>query len=262
MTTKQPIGLVVAMEAELVHLLRVSSLTETIEHSPWRFQRLDIAGREVVAVRSGMGLVNAAAGTERLIAEFQPRVLLNYGCTGAHLPEIMPGDIVIGEGVVHHSAMQILADGTERHTGFGFDVGGEKMDAAELASAPELVAAAAAIAGDFSAEPWPVDAFWPQAVPRRAPVIHHGVVASADIWTQSTARLDILHERHGSLCEDMEAAAIAQICARHGVPYLTVKDISNNEYLRASDLDGFSDFPLPEIGKRAAAFVAALIATI
>jgi hypothetical protein len=36
----------------------------------------------------------------------------------------------------------------------------------------------------------------------------------------------------------MEAAAIAQVCGRHGVPFMTVKDISNNEFHALTDLGG------------------------
>lgn len=257
-----PIGLVVAMEAELVHLLRVHTPVNTITSGVWKYQELDVNGKQVIALRSGMGLINAAAGTEHLISIFGPRVILNYGCSGAHRREIMPGDIIVGERVVHHSAMQILKDGTERYAGFGYDVAGERMDAAELSSDPDLVAKAQDVVATHTAEPWPETLFWPRDLPRRSPVIHLGVVASADIWTQQIERLDVLHGRHQSLCEDMEAAAIAQVAALHRTPFLTIKDISNNEYWQASDLDGFTDFPLAEVGKRAAAFTAALIATL
>jgi nucleoside phosphorylase len=171
----------------------------------------------------------------------------------------MPGDIVIGQRVVHHSALQILKDGTERYAGFGYEVAGERMDAAELVTDAALLVMAESVAERFTAEDWPADLFWPKGVQRRPPELHRGVVASADIWTQAVERLDILHARHTSLCEDMEAAAIAQVCALHAVPFLTIKDISNNEYLQASDIEGFTDFPIEEIGKRAAAFVCRLI---
>lgn len=36
----------------------------------------------------------------------------------------------------------------------------------------------------------------------------------------------------------MEAAAINQVCHRHGVPFLTIKDITNNELLASSNLQG------------------------
>jgi nucleoside phosphorylase len=83
-----------------------------------------------------------------------------------------------------------------------------------------------------------------------------GIVGSADIWTQAHARLDLLHGRHQTLCEDMEAAAVAQVCARHGVPFLTIKDISNNEYHAPSVLgDGDVDLPWDEVGRRSAALL-------
>ena len=58
----------------------------------------------------------------------------------------------------------------------------------------------------------------------------------------------------------MEAAAIAQVCALHAVPFLTIKDLSNNEFHAASDIaGGFTDFPTAEVGKRAAALVYRLL---
>ncbi len=257
-----PIGLVVAMEAELIHALRSFPPASTCERGPWTFRHLDLGGVEVVALQSGMGLINAAAGTERLIAEFEPRIILNYGCSGAHRREIMPGDVVIGERVVHHSAMQILKDGSERYSGFAHDVAGERMDSPELSSDSQLLAKAQSVASGFRVDPWPADLFWPRNTPRRDPIVHSGVVASADIWTQAIERLDLLHTRHQSLCEDMEAAAIAQIAALHSIPFLTIKDISNNEYLQASDIEGFTDFPVAEVGKRAAALTVAVIKTL
>ncbi|MCC6791627.1 MAG: 5'-methylthioadenosine/S-adenosylhomocysteine nucleosidase [Thermomicrobiales bacterium] len=259
MENTRPIGLVVAMDAELVHTLRAFPPVRMERRGALDFQELAIGSHRVIAVRSGMGLINAAAATERLLAEYAPRLVLNYGCSGAHRREIMPGDIVLGQRVVHHSAMQILKDGSERHSGFGYEVSGERMDAAELETDAVLAAAANRVAAHFTPEPWPDELFWPRGVPRREPVIHRGTVASADIWTQAVERLDILHARHRSLCEDMEAAAIAQVCALHDIPFFTVKDISNNEYLQASDLEGFTDFPIDEIGKRAGAFTCRLI---
>lgn len=259
MENEHPIGLVVAMEAELIHTLRRYPPTASDQRGIWHFHHFEIGRSKIIAVRSGMGLINAAAGTERLIAEYSPRIVLNFGCSGAHRREIMPGDIVVGQRVVHHSAMQILKDGSERYAGFGYEVAGERMDAAELATDAALLAAAESLSERFTAEAWPAELFWPRGVERRAPMIHNGVVASADIWTQAIERLDILHTRHQSLCEDMEAAAIAQVCALHAVPFLTVKDISNNEYLQASDLEGFTDFPIEQIGKRASDFVCRLI---
>ncbi|HYN44183.1 MAG TPA: hypothetical protein VE129_20580 [Thermoanaerobaculia bacterium] len=38
-----------------------------------------------------------------------------------------------------------------------------------------------------------------------------------------------LHSLYGARCEDMESAYVAQLCALHGVPFLAIRAISNNE---------------------------------
>jgi len=251
-----PIGLVVAMDAELHHLLDAVESRREAHAGIWTEQHLMVAGQPVIAVRSGMGMVNAAAATEALLDRHHPRALLNFGCSGAHRRDIMPGDVVIGERAVHHAAVHLLASGEEHFVGSSYEVGGEVMDAAELTADPHLLAVAVDAAAGWIPEPWPEELGWPATVPHRAARVHRGVVASADIWTQQHARLDILHQRHDSLCEDMEAAAIAHVCGRHQVPFLTIKDISNNEYHAVTDIaEGFTAFPTAEVGKRAARLI-------
>ena len=257
--TTRPIGIVVAMEAELRHLLEAVPERTTTEDGIWHDHHLTVSGRPVVAVCSGMGTVNAAAATERLVNAHGPRAVLNFGCSGAHRRDVLPGDVVIGAAMVHHGKYHVLPSGEEHYTGVGYDVGGEAMAPAALPADPALLALVQEAAAGWSPEPWP-PALWPRGVPERAPRVHTGVVASADIWTQAHNLLDRLHERHGSLCEEMEAAAIGQICARHGVPFLPIKDISNNEFHAATDIvGGFGDFPTAEVGKRAAALVLRLL---
>jgi adenosylhomocysteine nucleosidase len=254
------VALVVAMESELQHVLEAVGSVYEKRNGIWLDRHATVAGVPVVAVRSGMGLINAAAATERVINAHRPRVVLNYGCAGAHRRDIMPGDVIIGTCVVHHSAVQFLATDEERYVGFGYEVGGERIEVSEIACDPALVRAAHEAAADHVPAPWPQNLHWPVTVPYRAPFIHTGAIASADVWTQSPARLDLLYRRHGSLCEDMEAAAVAQVCALHSVPFLTVKDISNNEFHAATDITaGFTNFPRAEAGRRAAALILRLI---
>ncbi|MGH2559303.1 MAG: 5'-methylthioadenosine/S-adenosylhomocysteine nucleosidase [Thermomicrobiales bacterium] len=252
--TTRPICIVVAMASELRHLIEAATVEREIRGGIWLERRLTVGGRPVVAVLSGIGLINAAAATERLIDAHNPAAVLNFGCAGAHRREIMPGDVVIGDRVVLHSAVHVLAGGDEHYKGFGYAFAGEEIKADELPCDPTLVAIARSATENWVPDPWPPALGWPATVDYRDPVTGVGAVASADVWTQSQARLDVLHGRHGSLCEDMEAAAVAQVCALHGVPFLTIKDISNNEYHAATDLlGGADDFPMSEVGKRAAA---------
>jgi adenosylhomocysteine nucleosidase len=248
----RPIAVVVAMEAELRHFFARAPVVRESSDGIWQDRWVEIAGQPVVVVRSGMGVAVAAAATERVIDTHSPTAIVNYGCAGAHHRDIMPGDVVIGERYVNHSRLQILPTGEERYVGFKYEVSGEYFEAADLAADPHLLEVTKAAAATYEPEPWPRDLLWPETVSYRHPKIHSGTVVSADIWTQAHDRLDVLHGRHASLCEDMETASVAQICALHGVPFVSIKDISNSEYHRASDLTEFGDFPTAEVGKRAA----------
>jgi adenosylhomocysteine nucleosidase len=247
-----PIAVVVAMEAELKHFFAQVPVVRESQDGIWQDRWVEIDGQPVVVVRSGMGVAVAAAATERVINAHSPIAVVNYGCAGAHRRDIMPGDLVIGERYVNHTRVQILPTGEERYVGFLYEVSGEPFVAADLAADPHLLEIAKSTATSYEPDPWPRDLFWPESVPYRPPKIHSGTVVSADIWTQSHERLDVLHGRHTSLCEDMETASDAQVCALHGVPFLGIKDISNSEYHRASDIAAFADFPTAEVGKRAA----------
>jgi nucleoside phosphorylase len=62
----------------------------------------------------------------------------------------------------------------------------------------------------------------------------------------------------------MEAAAINQIAARHGCPFLSIKDIINNERHSQTNLIGESigfdpEFPIEEAGRRSAMVLADVI---
>src|SRR5690606_12632359 len=90
--TQGPIGIVAAMAAELRHLFDHARTAHERRDGIWQEHHLEISGRPVIAIRSGIGMVNAAAATEHLLARHAPAIVLNAGCAGAHRPDIMPGD--------------------------------------------------------------------------------------------------------------------------------------------------------------------------
>jgi len=255
MTDRSPIAVVVAMEAELRHFEdRLEPVAEE-RHGAWRDRRVRHAGSgtDLVLLCCGIGMVNAAAGTEHLCATHAPRAVFNFGCAGAHRRDLLPGDVVIGTSTVHHGAFHILASGETYFPEAAYSVTGETVASTIRPCDPVLVDLALAAASGWTPDAWPVELGWPAGIDHRPGKVEAGVVASADIWTQFHERIDQLHARHRSLCEDMEAAAAHQVCDRHGVPFLTVKDISNNEFHAVSDLEGDIEvLPASEIGRRAA----------
>ncbi|MFM9105208.1 MAG: 5'-methylthioadenosine/S-adenosylhomocysteine nucleosidase [Chloroflexota bacterium] len=251
-----PIAVIVAMEPELRHLAdRLDPVAET-RHGPWTVRAMRRGETDLRLLCCGIGMINAAAGAEFLCDHLRPSAMLNFGCTGAHTRDLFPGDVVIGEATVHHGAFHVLETGETYFPEADYTVTGETVVSNTRPCDPALVDRATAAARGWTPDPWPEALGWPAHVPHRAGRVATGVVASADIWNQQPDRIDLLHARHRSLCEDMEAAAINRICGRWEVPFLTVKDISNNEFHVVSDLQGDIEvLPAAEIGRRSAALL-------
>lgn len=254
-----PIALICAMESELSHVLAKLDERDCLPLSPWRAERGLLGERPVVAMASGIGLVNAAAATAVLLSTVRPSAVINFGCAGAHHEKIFPGDVVIGSEVVACGSLITLPDGSERYAGFRYSLNGEITLTDMLRADRDLLARARDAAGGWEPAAWPI-----VQKHGRTPLVHTGVIGSADCWTQDPHRIGVLHDRHRSLCEEMEAAAVAQVCAIHGVPMLAIKDISNNE-LHSATGHGDAGPTLAEVrcelGARSFALIERIIAT-
>lgn len=226
------IVIIVAMESEQQHLESLLPGWDSVSHPVWPTVR----NGDVVCITCGIGMVAAAAATQHAIHEFSPKIIMNYGCTGAHSAELYPGDVVIGERLVNQGKMRFAPDGEIVLRVDGFNVEGE-VDSFKGASTDQtLRVLAEKAARELELPAWPI-ALRAPSQPDRAPIVRTGTVSSGDIWIQVEDMIHDRHQRFGSLCEDMEAASIGQICAMHGVPFLTVKDISNSELHEKTQFD-------------------------
>ena len=259
-----PIAILAAMPEEMAQFTRLLDRAgvgrEAVEtHGPRTYDRAILRGVPLVLLTTGMGMVAAAAATEGAIAQYAPRAVLNFGCAGAHRDDLMPGDVVVGTACIAYDHGHLLPGGAFDPKPARLFAGGEHRKLDTLPVSEPLLAVAEYVAGlrTWEAEPWPA-ALWPDNAPHRPPRVHFGPVASSDRFTQDADALRALHDRHASLCEDMEAAATAQVCALHDVPFFTAKDLSNNEF-HATSTDATWDALTGEIGKRAAAFTFALL---
>lgn len=228
MKERGTVAVICAMESEAVHLRERLREPEERPLHVWRRTAGWIRKIPVEIVVCGIGLINAAATTSALCIGQRPRAIVNYGCSGAHRNDIGCGDVVLANRVVHHSAIIVQQDGTEKYQGFNYNVSGEKVLTEAIIPDPDLFELASDAAGRTSLPSWPGV--------NHEPIVHVGAVGSADVWTQHGERIQTLHKLHGSLCEEMEAAAVGQVAAIFGVPFLAVKDISNNELHRVTDL--------------------------
>jgi adenosylhomocysteine nucleosidase len=258
-----PLAVICAMECELSHLNAALGPGREEWHAGRCVWRTTMDDHPVILACCGIGMLSAAAVTEAVLGRCAPGAVLNYGCAGAHRTDLLPGDLVIGNRTVAYDSVSAHPDGTEPNVRMWYLHAGVQHKVPHLPTAPHLVAMAkrAARQGEGHYEAWPLAAGWPSAVPHRKPRVVVGTVASADRWNRSPERIRELAQKHGSVCEDMEAAAIALTCASHDVPFLTIKDISNNELLRMTD-ERFDAETEGQLGRRAAMLTLLTVRTL
>ncbi len=231
---ERPVALLAAMEEELAPFFRLLDGLRPLDGiGPWEAYEGRAGGRRVVAALSDCGPVNAAAACERLLAREPCAAVLSAGSAGAHDPSLLPGDVVIGSRYVLLVPPPVQEDRRARGLhpkGFRFRRDGSRVHFESCPASALLLELAGRAAREEAARfgPWPAPG-WPAAVPSRACRVEIGAIGSADAWTRDAASLRALHEAYGTACEDMESAFLAQLCALHGVPFLSVRAIANAE---------------------------------
>ena len=99
------IGIIGAMEVEvqsLVAFMKECGKVEEQKHSLLNFYEGNVYGVNVVVVKSGIGKVNAALCTERLISDFGVTHVINTGIAGALQKGLRVFDVVVSKDALYH----------------------------------------------------------------------------------------------------------------------------------------------------------------
>jgi futalosine hydrolase len=164
-------------------------------------------------VVTGIGAVNTAhALTAYLVSNPKPSVVIQTGVAGAFVPARIPvGAVVLADTEIYGDMGVLTRDGWQPMEAIGIPlVAATNGQPARFNYFPldaKLVRRAAEIAG--------------------AHIARTGPFLTLSIVTGVQALGDELYERFGALCESMEGAAAAQVCALHDLPFLEVRGISN-----------------------------------
>ena len=164
-------------------------------------------------VVTGIGAVNAAhALTKYLASHARPAVVIQCGVAGAFVPAGIPvGSVVLADTEIYGDMGVLTKEGWQPMEAIGIPlVAARDGQPARFNYFPldsKLVARAAEIGGTL--------------VARTGPFLTLSMVTGVQ------ALGDELYERFGAICESMEGAAAAQVCALHDVPFLEVRGISN-----------------------------------
>ena len=156
--------------------------------------------------RSGMGKVNAAVGATELIRDCAPDCILSTGVAGALDPSLKAMDAVVSREIVYHDAWFGEGNALGQIQGLPARFRGDET----LLGIAESLGARA---GLFCSGDWFVDT-------------------------------DAVHDRicrdfPGALAVDMESGALAQVCCLRGIPFLSLRLISDTASDHAATYKNF-----------------------
>ena len=108
------IGIIGAMDEEISVILSEMNNISEYNINNIKFYKGKIYDKDLVLVKSGIGMVNASIITTLLIKEFDVNKILFSGVAGSLNKNINVGDIVIADSLVEY-----MFDATE----FGYEIG-------------------------------------------------------------------------------------------------------------------------------------------
>ena len=219
MSNNAPLAVMAAMDSEYELIAAAVQDAVVEEAGNFRFTVGTFSGHPIVAVRCRIGMVNSAAAATLTIERFHPSCFLLQGTAGAHDPTLHQGDIVLGEKLIN----PMVCTAAHRDLGEGscqkeWELHGTEMKDGDgsrfvtvFHSDPHLLSLA-------------------RSIPYTGGRVVTGTVASSDVWNRELDTISFFHDSLGTLCEEMEGAAVAQVCEQFGVPFLDVRVISNSEW--------------------------------
>ena len=195
------IGLIVAMDKEEALVRKVIG------------QDGRIGGNEIVVTRSGIGKVNAALAARDLIADVRPDAIVSTGVAGGVDPAVAGVlDAVVGVRTAYHDVDCGPESGPGRVQGLP----------QFFEAAPELVTATRSLdTGDVR--------------------LIQGLIATGDQFVSTPEAIGKIRQLYPDVAAvDMESAAIAHVCFKVGVPFMSMRVVSDipgteNHFMQYND---------------------------
>lgn len=187
------IGLIIAMDKELLPYLNENTQKKTIGGKD--FYEFEIHGKACVAVKSGIGKVNAAYATTLLIENYRPKFIVSTGISGGL------GRCKLLDVVVAVSCVQYDVDTTALGDEIGFVSTVNKVY--------------------FETNTEIADAFCRDTDAKKV------ILASGDRFIADVESARFIVETFDASACDMESGAIAQIAYITHTPFIAVRCISD-----------------------------------
>lgn len=194
------IGILAAMDKELELLLGMMDNVTEEDYDGLHLYRGSMGPHDIVAAKCGIGKVNSAMNTFRMLRSEYLDLVINSGVAGGAAGKMVPvGSLLIADGVAYHDVwcgpgtVYGAADGMEQIM---------KPDDKLVVMAHELF--------------------------RNRDDVHFGLICSGDKFISTPEEIkDIKSHFPDALAVDMESASIAQVCRMNGVPFNIVRVVSD-----------------------------------
>lgn len=192
------IGIVCAAEKELAPFLPQIEDIKVSEKTMLRFYEGRIGGTEVVAVVSGVCKVNAAIAAQILIDRFGVTAVINSGTAGGMDAKLRIYDTVVATECCYHDVAENIL--TEYHP---------HMETVFFESSPHLLRLSQKAVENLGLRN-----------------VYYGRMVTGEAFITDEGRGKII-ENYAPLSVDMETAGIAHVCYVNGIPFLSIRCITD-----------------------------------
>jgi futalosine hydrolase len=210
------IALLCSVQAEADRLLASTVVTKSTTLGSKLMIEGTIGPQRIILCTGGMGKVNAAHAATLMLVRFDPEAVIVFGIGGAYPSSGAGiGDLAIAKEEIAGDEGVLTREGFRDTRYIGI---------------PLVKTAKSEVYSTYPAsEPLLNSSLQSLGAYRKSGQgkIHVGSFVTLSTCTGTTARARELDERYNALCENMEGAAVAQVAALHGIPWLEVRGISN-----------------------------------
>lgn len=192
------IGIVCASDEELDPFLSAIKNDNTYEKAMLKFHEGQIGDTTVIAVFSGVCKVNAAVAAQILVDCFGVAAVINSGCAGAIDEKLNIFDTVIATECCYHDVSQDIL--TEFHPW---------MKMVFFESSASLLEQSKKVVSKLELHN-----------------VYYGRMVTGEAFITDDGRERIIQE-FSPLSVDMETASIAHVCYVNGIPFLSIRCITD-----------------------------------
>jgi futalosine hydrolase len=208
----KPIVIIAAVPQEIELLEKALEHSGRVKTGGYEYVEGTIGNLRVVVCAGGVGKVNAAAATAVMIDRYQPQLVINTGCAGAYVGSgLSIGNLVVASEEVLADDGVVVADGWKdlRYMNLPSVEQGGLSCYNMLPLSRHASEKAMQLADYFGV------------------FLMRGRFATVSTCSGTRLHGAELSHRWSALIENMEGAAVAQVCLRCGVDCLEIRGISN-----------------------------------